>query len=156
MNQVLEAIQWDGVYSTFELFALHDGRRPDTDGLDFKIVEPHKPITSLCLEDELGVLGGYLLKSYDIVTYSMPDPLKDFLLYCSTKVIRAGAIGCWFQFSGSFDFTNLLTPESFDQIYFIRHRDNYDFALEDESICSNAWKTKISEFRKQLVKEESR
>ena len=152
MGRVINALNWDGVYTTIGLYSAFPTEYSPK-GIDFSYqgISPRKVVHPYLLEDEDNVLNGNILVLFEMQLNVVPDDLEGYLRQCLSKVAIEGAQFSWLAFDGSFDFEHIFTKDIADQIYgFQFGSESPMVVLSDEQLRSDDWLENIRSIRDRL------
>lgn len=149
MNDVLDALYWNGSEAMISLYLLTDRDSPPE--LDFS-TESCSPdeVRPFTLEDEDGVIGQLNLFTYDLVFTVLPPEAPAYLDEVLRRASEAGRMA-WLGFEGHFHFDHLMTDDVASQIYGVcRNGGTPHVVLDQRELVDAAWIETIRRHRRML------
>ena len=115
MDDIGDALMWDGVQCMISVFVVHTGDAAPS--LDFQAGRTvPRQVVVFDLEDEDDRLPGRRVTEYDLIFDEVPGELPDYLEVCLRQACEVGVVA-WLGFEGSFHFDHLLASDIAHLIY---------------------------------------
>ncbi|MFE2872137.1 hypothetical protein [Embleya sp. NPDC059259] len=150
MNELEQALRWDGVDAMVSLFAVHPRTAPAVAG---PLVPDPAPVAVgvHVLHDADAVLPGLVVVECDLTYERLPADLAALLTGILEQACADGAVLAWLGFEGSFHFEHLLTADIADQIYGVCSNDLGPRLAPTRAVRRDEhWRTTISTYREIL------
>lgn len=145
MNDLASALQWTGGDRT-EITVFVVTTAPGVAGtFDFPPAPHGAPdVFAFPIEDELGVLPGRDIGSYDVAFDGLPDDLAGYIAACLRAAVTEETVLAWCGFEGSFDLRHLLTPDVAPLIYgLVVPGEEPVVATTDDELASPEWRERV-------------
>lgn len=143
---IAEAITWDGRGATLLLFVVAAADAPAMRPVNAGWLP--REMRTYDLEDAEGLLGGRVVREFDLRYDTVPEPLGDCVTSWLRAAVDAGAELAWFAFEGSFHFDDLLTPDIAEQVFGVAaDTGEIAIAIDDDYRTGPDWVAVLERFR---------
>ncbi len=149
MEEIAEALTWDGVRCVISVFVVTTAEAaPQVNFRDGEVTPSQVKVYDLTADEDY--LPGRHVFEYDLIFDAVPEELEAYLEVCLRRACE-GAVVAWLAFEGSFSYDYLLAPEVAGQIYGIcAPGARAELALEGEVLASERWRETLQRYARAL------